>query len=208
MGCHWLRCGCAHGERCRHLGHLHVRHPASFDLGRPASASHLCAIPEKQDAPRGPAHRADESEIDDTSESSLLREAFSLFDLDNSGDIDTKEVRSMLTTMYPLMPIHHRKVALKLQSGIDGDARLRFEDFDDTILEWRRYAEANDPDNTWRKPRLGISDHSRRLSEKMASMGRMASMGVVLPSVKFEFSKAEVSERGASSAHELPEAGV
>jgi hypothetical protein len=151
---------------------------------------------------------ADESEIDDTSESSLLREAFSLFDLDNSGDIDTKEVRSMLTTMYPLMPIHHRKVALKLQSGIDGDARLRFEDFDDTILEWRRYAEANDPDNTWRKPRLGISDHSRRLSEKMASMGRMASMGVVLPSVKFEFSKAEVSERGASSAHELPEAGV
>ena len=42
----------------------------------------------------------------------------------------------------------------------------------------------------------------------MASMGRMASMGVVLPSVKFEFSKAEVSERGASSAHELREAGV
>ena len=55
---------------------------------------------------------ADESEIDDTSESSLLREAFTLFDVDNSGDIDSKEVRSMLATMYPLMPIQHRKVAL------------------------------------------------------------------------------------------------
>ena len=56
---------------------------------------------------------ADESEIDDTSESSLLREAFTLFDVDNSGDIDSKEVRSMLATMYPLMPIQHRKVALE-----------------------------------------------------------------------------------------------
>ena len=56
---------------------------------------------------------ADESEIDDTSESSLLREAFTLIDLDNSGVVDTKEMRSMLTAMYPLMPSHHRKVALK-----------------------------------------------------------------------------------------------
>ena len=33
---------------------------------------------------------ADESEIDDPSDSSLLREAFTLFDLDKSGDIDAK----------------------------------------------------------------------------------------------------------------------
>ena len=44
---------------------------------------------------------ADESEIDDTSESSLLREAFTLFDVDNSGDIDSKEVRSMLGDLTP-----------------------------------------------------------------------------------------------------------
>ena len=36
----------------------------------------------------------------------------------------------------------------------------------------------------------------------------MLSMGVLLPSVKFKFSKAEGEERGASGAHELPEAGV
>ena len=60
---------------------------------------------------------ADESEIDDKSESSLLREAFRLFDLDKSGDIDANEVRSMLSTMFPLMPIQHRKVALELQSN-------------------------------------------------------------------------------------------
>ena len=34
-------------------------------------------------------------------------------------------------------------------------------------------------------------------------MGSMSSMGAALPSVKVGFSKAEVSERGASSAHEL-----
>ena len=35
--------------------------------------------------------------------------------------------------------------ALKLNSGIEGDARIRFEDFDDTILEWRRLAGAKKP---------------------------------------------------------------
>merc|ERR1712072_1539263 len=126
----------------------------------------------------------------DTSESSLLREAFTLFDVDNSGDIDSKEVRSMLATMYPLMPIQHRKNALKLNSGIEGDARIRFEDFDDTILEWRRYVEANDPDGNWRKPRMSIVDHQRRLSKQMASMrmvlpSKLATVNSKLPSVNF-----------------------
>ena len=33
-------------------------------------------------------------------------------------------------------------------------------------------------------------------------------MGVLLPSVKFKFAKAEGEERGASGAHEMQEAGV
>ena len=41
----------------------------------------------------------------------------------------------MLAAMFPLMPIVHRKAALKLQSGIEGDTRIRFEDFDETVLE-------------------------------------------------------------------------
>jgi hypothetical protein len=117
---------------------------------------------------------ADESMIDDASESSLLRESFELFDLDNSGDIDANEVRSLLNTMFPLMPIAHRKAALKLQSVPANDMRVRFEDFDDTILEWRRYAAANDPESTWRRPLWDLTHHSKRVSEKLASALRFA----------------------------------
>ena len=129
---------------------------------------------------------AEEGDISDTSESPLLREAFQLFDLDKSGDIDTKEVRSMLAAMFPLMPIVHRKAALKLQSGIEGDTRIRFEDFDETVLEWRRYAAANDPHSTWRQPqRLTRQRSISRLSDSLAS---------ALPDT-FRFTKAESGAR-------------
>ena len=56
-----------------------------------------------------------------------LREAFDLFDIDNSGDIDSGEVRALLVEMYPRMPMRHRNTALQLRSGGD---QVRFEDFD------------------------------------------------------------------------------
>jgi hypothetical protein len=111
---------------------------------------------------------ADDSEIDDSSESSLLREAFELFDLDRSGDIDANEVRSLLNTMFPLMPVAHRKAALKLEAIPNSDQRVRFEDFDDTILEWRRYSAEHDPQSTWREPPPVLA----RLSQKVGSVLR------------------------------------
>jgi len=80
-----------------------------------------------------------------------LREAFDLFDIDNSGDIDSGEVRALLVEMYPRMPMRHRNAALQLRSGGD---QVRFEDFDETILEWRKYASENDPDGNWKAMRV------------------------------------------------------
>ena len=49
------------------------------------------------------------------------------------------------TLTLTLMNPNPNQNALKLNSGIEGDARIRFEDFDDTILEWRRLAGAKKP---------------------------------------------------------------
>ena len=92
---------------------------------------------------------ADATKIDDQSDSPLLREAFDHFDLDKSGDIDADEVRSLLGYMYPLMPKPHRKAALKLLLAQSAGHRIIFEDFDDIILEWRQYAQQNDPKGEW-----------------------------------------------------------
>ena len=51
-----------------------------------------------------------------------------------------------------------------------------------------RYVEANDPDGNWRKPRMSIVDHHRRLSKQMASMRMVLPSKLAtskLPSVNF-----------------------
>ena len=57
-------------------------------------------------------------------------------------------------------------------------------------LTLTRYVEANDPDGNWRKPRMSIVDHHRRLSKQMASMrmvlpSKLATVNSKLPSVNF-----------------------
>ena len=57
-------------------------------------------------------------------------------------------------------------------------------------LTLTRYVEANDPDGNWRKPRMSIVDHQRRLSKQMASMrmvlpSKLATVNSKLPSVNF-----------------------
>lgn len=89
---------------------------------------------------------ADETEIDDRSDSPLIREAFQLFDHDGSGDISPRELSTLLELMYPYMPKNHRKAALQLVG--DRDA-IVFEDFDDVVLNWRNYAQENDPEGAW-----------------------------------------------------------
>ena len=67
-------------------------------------------------------------------------------------------------------------------------------------LTLTRYAKANDPNNTWRVRRPGLKKHS--------SIAQRSGFAQRLGSAKFQFTKAEGSERGASGAHELPWAGI
>lgn len=83
-----------------------------------------------------------EEELDD--DAPLLLETFTLFDFDRSGDINEKEVRSLLTIMYPSMPARHRKELMDM-----AQERINFEVFDDLIVKWRHYVRKNDPTGTW-----------------------------------------------------------
>ena len=82
-----------------------------------------------------------------TNNMTLLEEAFALFDLDGSGDIDAKEVQKILTAMYPNIPREMKKEALS-PCFKQGKA-LTLQDFDEIILGWRAFAAEHDPDGKW-----------------------------------------------------------
>ena len=109
---------------------------------------------------------ADETEIDDRSDSPLIREAFKLFDHDGSGDIGQRELHTLLELMYPQMPKNHRKAALHMVSDGNDDV-IVFEEFDDVVLNWRKYAQENDPEGFWvgrESPGRGSTFSSKRRS--------------------------------------------
>ena len=126
--------------------------------------------------------KADESEIDDRSDSPLIREVFDLFDHDGSGDIGQRELYTLLELMYPAMPKNHRKAALHMVSDGNGnDARtsttrglndndrvIIFEDFDDVVLNWRKYAHENDPNGAWVGTR--VLSPFRRMKKRRRSL--------------------------------------
>ena len=116
---------------------------------------------------------APEDVIQDTSEVPLMRRAFSLFDIDSSGDIDAKEVRSLIDAMYPAMPREHRKHALKLIVSGEG-GMVKFEDFDETILEWRKYVEENDPSHMWQG-----STSRRKLVRRLSTQASLPTVEAV-----------------------------
>jgi len=110
---------------------------------------------------------APDEEIDDSTEAPLLRKAFDMFDLDGSGDIDSKEIRALLDVMYPAMPRPFRKQALKMIVTREGSDDVRFEDFDETILEWRKFAQQHDPQFKW---------HGRQQGKKLRLLSSMSKM--------------------------------
>ena len=93
--------------------------------------------------------RADITAIDGPTGDPLLRKAFELFDLDRSGSIEYDEMYDLLGCMYPCMPHNHRKAAVKLIVTSGEAHQLKFEDFDETVLTWRKYADENDTEGTW-----------------------------------------------------------
>jgi len=147
---------------------------------------------------------ADEEQINDKSDSPLLRQAFDHFDLDKSHDIDHKEVRSLMTAMFPFVPKEHRKAMIKLQVGDDG-APVRFEDFDDTVLAWRHYAATNDPDGSWRT--LKVELVIPRGSFVLRQMGKIGSPFEKV-SVDAPAAPAPVGESRAHAGHRDHDAGA
>jgi len=108
---------------------------------------------------------ATEDEIDDQSESPLMKEAFELFDIDKSGSIDEIEVRSLLSLMYPKMPKQHRKALMGMVSEA-GSGEINFDNFDDAVLQWRKYTQDYDPAGQW-----AGGNHRRSMSMKNLAVG-------------------------------------
>jgi len=79
-------------------------------------------------------------------EDGLLRETFDLFDYDSSGDMDSKEVRSLLLRMYPRMPRERRQ---EVMSALKLNSTLAFEDFGDAVMALRKFVCEKDPDHEW-----------------------------------------------------------
>jgi len=117
-------------------GIYHVRHEQQkFEAKKKKIALALVSCPDEM--------------LNDKQDVPLLREAFKLVDLDKSGGIDSNELRLLLDLMYPNMPREFRKQALHLiVTGTDGHT-IKFEDFDETILQWRKFAQENDDQLRW-----------------------------------------------------------
>ena len=58
-----------------------------------------------------------------------MQNAFNVFDLDNSGQLDRKEMRLILNTMYPKMRGKHQLAAMKAV----GSDEVSFEDFHEAV---------------------------------------------------------------------------
>ena len=122
--------------------------------------------------------RMDLSLVDDESIDGLpvLIKAFKHFDLDNSNDIDVREVRSLLNAMYPAMPFRHRKEALAM---VPAQGKIRFELFDDLVRAWRQLVDELDPEFKWhgergnrRQPSVWAREISGRLGKQVGTLSQ------------------------------------
>jgi len=68
----------------------------------------------------------------------LLKEAFDLFDVDGSGKLDRKEIRLILTTMYPGMSLKQQHKCM--QAVDDRITEVAFGDFNSAFEEWQKIA--------------------------------------------------------------------
>jgi hypothetical protein len=73
-------------------------------------------------------------------------------------------VRSLLSIMYPSMPMHDRKECMGM---LHADERITFELFDDLIVRWRQYVREHDPKGTWNRE-VSVA---RRLSQSVTVKG-------------------------------------
>jgi len=96
----------------------------------------------------------------------LLNEVFQLFDLDNSGTINEKEMRLLLTKTYPSLPIERRREMLKsLSTGAD----VALEEFCEIVCSWRNYVAEHELAHHSRSARASRQSSTKGLVKGMST---------------------------------------
>lgn len=111
----------------------------------------------------------DEEAFDEDEKQALMQNAFNVFDLDNSGQLDRKEMRLILNTMYPKMRGKHQLAAMKAV----GSDEVSFEDFHEAVTTWNKIA-GQAPPEAVKRSGSSIMDRFRRKKPEVKSKGLKA----------------------------------